>query len=62
MWTAVCEVELSVYKKVVFICFNINALKMMENNFYFMLKALLVLETFLSWIFSYVEKQLDKKA
>ena len=64
MWTAVCKVELSVYKKVAFICFNKNALKMMENAFYFMLKALLVLEifTFLSWIFSYVEKQLDKKA
>ena len=36
----------------------------MENTFYFMLKALFVLEvfTFLSWHFGYVEKQLDMKA
>ena len=36
----------------------------MENTFYFMLKALFVLEifTFLSWLFGYVEKWLDKKA
>ena len=37
---------------------------MMKNTFYFMLKALLVLETFtfLSRFFGYVEKQLGKKA
>ena len=37
---------------------------MMKNAFYFMLKALFVLEifTFLSWLFGYVEKRLDKKA
>ena len=36
----------------------------MKNAFYFMLKALFVLEifAFLSWLFSYVEKRLDKKA
>ena len=36
----------------------------MKNPFYFMLKALLVLEIFkfLSWLFGYVEKRLDKKA
>ena len=36
----------------------------MKNNFYFMLKALFVLEifTFLSWLLGYVEKPLDKKA
>ena len=35
----------------------------MKNAFYFMLKALFVLEIFkfLSWVFGYVEKQLDKK-
>ena len=35
----------------------------MKNAFYFMLKALFVLEIFkfLSWLFGYVEKQLDKK-
>ena len=33
----------------------------MKNVFYFMLKALVVLEifTFLSWLFGYVEKRLD---
>ena len=36
----------------------------MKNTFYFMLKTLFVLEifTFLSLLFGYVEKQLDKKA
>ena len=40
-----------------------SPLKMMKNAFYFMSKALFVLElsTFLSWIFGYVEKWLDKK-
>ena len=37
---------------------------MMENAFYFMLKAIFVLKifTFLSWRFGYVEKRLAKKA
>ena len=37
---------------------------MMENAFYFMLKALFVLKifTFLSCLFRYVEEQPDKKA
>ena len=36
----------------------------MKNAFYFILKALFVLDifTFLSWVFGYVEKRLDKKA
>ena len=36
----------------------------MKNVFYFMLKALFVLEifSFLSWLFGYVEKRFDKKA
>ena len=36
---------------------------MMKDAFYFVLKALFVLEifTFLSWIFGYVEKRLGKK-
>ena len=36
----------------------------MINAFYFMLKALFILEifTFLPWFFGYVEKRLDKKA
>ena len=36
----------------------------MKNAFYFMLKVLLVFEifAFLSWLFGYVEKRLDKKA
>ena len=39
-----------------------SPLKIMKNVFYFMLKALFVLEmfTFLSWLFRYVEKRLDK--
>ena len=40
-----------------------SLLKMMENAFYFMLKALFVLEIFilLTWLFGYVEKRFDKK-
>ena len=36
----------------------------MKNAFYFTLKALFVYEifTFLTWLFGYVEKRLDKKA
>ena len=36
----------------------------MKNAFYFMLKAVLIFEilTFMSWLFGYVEKRLDKKA
>ena len=36
----------------------------MENAFYFMLKAVFVLEifTFSSWLFGYAEKWLNKKA
>ena len=35
----------------------------MKNVFYFMLKALFVLEifTYLHWLFGYAEKRLDKK-
>ena len=41
-----------------------SSLKRMRNNFYFVLKTLFVLEvfTFLSWLFDYVEKRLNKKA
>ena len=40
-----------------------SPLKMMENPFYFMLKALFFVEIFifLSCLFDYVEKRLDKK-
>ena len=36
----------------------------MKNAFYFILKALLVIEIFkfLSWLFASVEEQLDRKA
>ena len=36
---------------------------MIKNAFYFILKALFVLDifTFLTWTFDYVEKRLDKK-
>ena len=40
------------------ICFNDNPSKMMKNVFYFILKALFVLNIFkfLSWLFGHVEK------
>ena len=59
------KVGLSPSQKYVFIIyFNEIPLKVIKNAFYFMLKALFVLEifTFLSWLFGYVEKRLDKKA
>ena len=45
-------------RKILFICFNEGPLKTMENAFYFILKALFVLEIFkfLSWVFGHVEK------
>ena len=44
-------------------CFNESPLKVIKYAFYFMLKALFVLEIFkfLPWLFGYVEKRLDKK-
>ena len=41
-----------------------SPLKTLKNAFYFMIKALFVLEifTFLSWFFGFAEKPLDKKA
>ena len=56
--------ELSPSRRVVFICFNESPLKMMKNTLYFILKAIFFLEIFkfLSRIFAYVEKRLDKKA
>ena len=58
------KVGLPPSKKNVFIYLNKSSLKMMKNAFYFTLKAFLVLQifTFLSWVFGYVEKRLDKKA
>ena len=46
-----------------FICFNDSPLKVMKNDFYFILKALLVLKIFkfLSWLFGHVEKRLPQK-
>ena len=45
-------------KKIIFTCFNQSPLKVMENAFYFMLKALLVLKIFkfLSWDFGHVKE------
>ena len=58
------KVGLSPSKNFVFVYFNEIPLNLMKNVFYFMLKALFVLEilTFLSWLFGYVEERLDKKA
>ena len=46
------------------IYFNESSFKVMKNAFYFMVKAVLVLEilTFFPWLFGYVEKRLDKRA
>ena len=51
-------------KKNLYIYFNERRLKMIKNTFYFMLKAIFVLEifTFLSLLIGYVEKWLDRKA
>ena len=45
-------------KKVLFICFNENPLKVVKNAFYFILKAHFVLKTFkfLSWHFGHAEE------
>ena len=50
-------------KKICVICFIESPLKMIKNTFYFMLKALFVLEIFkfLAWLFSHVAKTVDKK-
>ena len=50
-------------KKIFIICLNDTHSKTIKNAFYFILKALFVLETFkfLSWTFVHLEKRLDKK-
>ena len=52
------EEKLSPSKKIVFICFNENPLKVMKSAFYFILKALFVLKIFkfLSSRFGHVEE------
>ena len=57
------KVELSPFTVVVFIYFKESSIKILKNAFYFMLKALFLLEifNFLSLLFVYVEKRLDKK-
>ena len=51
-------------KRFIFIYFNGSPLKVTTNDFYFMIKTIFVLEifAFLSWLFGYVEKRLEKKA
>ena len=55
------KVGLSSSKKSCVIYFNESPLKIMRNTFYFISKALIVLNIFkfLSWIFGHVEKTLD---
>ena len=52
------KVELSPSKKNCFICLNENPLKMVKNDFYFVLKAPSVLKIFrfLSWLLGHLEK------
>ena len=51
-------------KNVAVICFHESLVKMIKNAFYFILKALSVLNVFvfLSWLIGHVGMQLDKKA
>ena len=52
------KVGLSLFKNILFICFNESPLKMMKNAFYFILKALFILKIFkfLSGHFGHVVK------
>ena len=52
------KVGLSPSKKTCVICFIESPLKIMKNDFYFILKSLSILKIFkfLSWLFSHVEK------
>ena len=52
------KVRPSPSQKICFICFSENPVKMMKNDFYFILKAFFFLNIFkfLSWIFYHVEK------
>ena len=58
------KIGLPAPKKVALISSNETSLKMMRNAFYLMLKALFVLEifSFLSCLFGYGVKRLDKQA
>ena len=49
-------------KKICIISLNASPLKMMKNDFCFMLKALFVLKMFNFTFFNHVGKRLDKKA
>ena len=51
------EVGLSPSKKLWFICFNENPLKMIKNTFYFILKVLFALKNFL---FMQKKRRLEK--
>ena len=55
----VLKVGLSPSKKIYFICFNEDLLKLMKNAFYFILKGFFVLKIlkFLSWLFGHVGKK-----
>ena len=58
------KIGISPSKKVAFIYFNESPLKMMKKKAYFKLKAFSILEIFkfLSRLFGYVEKRVDKRA
>ena len=57
------KVGLSPSEKTCLICFNESPLKIMENTFYFILKALFVFKIFkfLPWRFGHVEKSFIRK-
>ena len=58
--SAVIKVRLSPSKRNCFICFNESPLKMVKNDFYFILKALFVLKIFkfLSCLFGHAKSSL----
>ena len=58
-----CSSRALTFQKNFFISFHKSPFKMMENGFYFTLKALFVFKIFkfLCWSFDHVEKRLDLK-
>ena len=43
---ALLKLDSQLLNKIIFVCFNESPLKMMENAFYFIIKALFVLKVF----------------
>ena len=61
LFAEIVKVRLSSSKKVGFICINESPFQTMKNTFYFILKALVVLNMFCPGFFGHIGKWLDKK-